>query len=645
MPIPHGLQGRALDGLSRCLVLWYPSRGEFAVDSRKGPPLSRLGLAARVVIVIVIGTLLLSGSPTPVRAAGPDKSEVVLVLDFSASILKDKANRDRFAGALERIADRVDETSSALVAGDTTVSIVQFAAKAADYQDCSDVKLLGDALAVAQFADCLRSVAGAYRKGLDPALEGRIGIDTNYVAAMEQAATHLPPDAVRPALILFTDGKHDVAGVPVSQVPVALDRLFGTRSPFALLPVGMGLEAKDRTALEAGLARMRIIRQMPACVSGATFDWPQVVFQSAEEAGNAVAVALQDATCTFSVAGPSTPRPSTAPAIAAVRGIKVTPRNGSIDVAWAPAVATTVAPPIVDYRVRCRAGDGDWIESKEGVSLQRTTVVEGLTNGTAYHCEVAAVGQSSLGPWTPAAATVTPIGPPSAPGKPSVEALNQALRVRVTPADPASVNGFHYECSGDNGATWSDAIDVASVADPAATIVGLVNGVAYVCRAFAANAVGRSEASQLSDAVRPCGSTLECNPALVPILGILGVVLAGGVLLMLVGLVRVRRRGYVLAVVDVVYTANLGYGRKLGIGFVHPPGSKDISAVVADPGPKADIHIRHLGGGRFVVTDRGGSQDATDGVPIVAADAMGGRHEVLLRAFNTNAASPVSSRR
>ena len=161
------------------------------------------------------------------------------------------------------------------------------------------------------FADCLRSVAGAYRKGLDPGLERSIGIDTNYVAAMEQAAKHLPADAVRPALILFTDGKHDVAGVPVSQVQPALDRLFGTRSPFALLPVGMGLEAKDRTALEAGLARMRIIREMPACVSGATFDWPEVVFESADAAGNAVAVALQDATCTFTVAAPSTPAPST----------------------------------------------------------------------------------------------------------------------------------------------------------------------------------------------------------------------------------------------------------------------------------------------------------------------------------------------
>ena len=84
--------------------------------------MSRLGLAARVLVAIVVGALLTGGGPTPVRAAGPDRSEVVLVLDFSASILKDKANRDRFAAALERIADRVDETSADLISGDATVT-------------------------------------------------------------------------------------------------------------------------------------------------------------------------------------------------------------------------------------------------------------------------------------------------------------------------------------------------------------------------------------------------------------------------------------------------------------------------------------------------------------------------------------------
>ena len=44
---------------------------------------------------------------------------------------------------------------------------------------------------VTKFANCLRSVAAAYRKGLTSALTKKIGVDTNYVAAMELAAKHL----------------------------------------------------------------------------------------------------------------------------------------------------------------------------------------------------------------------------------------------------------------------------------------------------------------------------------------------------------------------------------------------------------------------------------------------------------------------
>ena len=210
--------------------------------------MSRLGSAALTVVMLVVGALLFAGrlAPDSLAQTPPDRSEVVLVLDFSASILEDVANRDRFAAALDRIADRVDATSSDLVAGDATVTIVQFAASAADYAGCVDLKLIESPQTVARFADCLRNVAKAYRKGLDPALTQKIGVDTNYVAAMERAARHLAVDAVRPALILFTDGKHDVQGVPVSQVQPARDRLFGSRSPFALLPVGMGLRPTER---------------------------------------------------------------------------------------------------------------------------------------------------------------------------------------------------------------------------------------------------------------------------------------------------------------------------------------------------------------------------------------------------------------
>jgi hypothetical protein len=603
-----------------------------------------------VVAALVAALVLVGGGLAPrAAAATPDPSNVVLVLDFSASILDDAANRNRFAAALRRIADRVDATSADLVAGDATVSIVQFATRAADYPYCSDLRLLDNPTKVGKFADCLRSVANAYRRGLTPALTRKIGVDTNYVAAMEQAARHLPADAVRPAVILFTDGKHDVAGVPLGRVQPASDRLFGARSPFAFLPVGMGLAAAGRAALASGLERLRVIRDMPACVSGATFDWPQVVFQSAEDAGNAVAVALQDATCTFTAAPtPSpTPTPTPAPTPAAVQGIRLTPGDGRIEVVWspvAPAPADASPIPIVDYTVRCRAGEGPWIESTEGVSIQPHATVEGLTNGTEYACEVAAVDSQVAGPWAPAIGLARPIGRPAPPAKPSVEALNGAIRIGVAATEQPGLATYHYECSSDNGATWSANADVAADA-PSASIANLTNGVSYVCRAFAKNTTGVSEASPVSDAVRPCASFLDCNSLFAPLLGGLGLLLVGGLLAAFFALFRGRTTGYVIAVVDVVHTANIGHGSKLGISFVRDENARRVSGIVAERGGQADVRIRRLRGGRFAVTDKTGRTVVEDGDPVVVVDSKGIRHSLVLRAFATNAASSVASRR
>jgi hypothetical protein len=605
--------------------------------------LRRRGSGASAAATLVAALLLVGGGLVPnVHAQGPDRSDVVLVLDFSASILEDVTNRNRFGAALERIAARVDETSADLVAGDATVTIVQFATKAADYPNCADLKLLGSPETVARFAGCLRSVAAAYRKGVRVSLTQKIGIDTNYVAAMEQAAVHLPVGAVRPALILFTDGKHDVAGVPVSEVPIALQRLFGARSPFALLPVGMGLDPTKRDALASGLESLRVIRAMPACATGAVFVWPQVVFETADQAGNAVAVALQDATCTFTVAPTPTPKPVPTPA--PVKGIRLTPGDGVIDVAWAPLAASPAPQPIVDYTVRCRTGDGDWIESKEGVSLVPTTTVDGLVNGKTYQCEVAAIGPSGAGPWTAASTPVTPIGRPAAPGKPSVQSLDHAVQVTVTPDDAANLTGYRYECSGDNGATWPAAIDV-SAESTTAEIDNLTNGVDYRCRAFAENATGVSDASLVSDAVRPCGSALECNPVLLPALGGIVLLMVAGILAALFALYRGRTQGYVVAVVDIVHTANIGHGSTLGIGFERDPDTRVVTGIVADRSRKADIRIIRLRDGRFAVRDRMGRREATDGDAIVVADSVGARHSLVLRAFDTNAASEVASRR
>jgi hypothetical protein len=408
-----------------------------------------------------------------------------------------------------------------------------------------------------------------------------------------------------------------------------------------LLPVGMGLDPKERTALATGLERLRVIRDMPACISGVPFDWPQVVFESPDEAGNAVAVALQDATCTFTAA--PTPTPTPAPTPAPVSGIVLTAGDGRIEVAWTAAAGASPAP-IVDYMVRCRTGEGDWVESSEGVSVEASATVEGLTNGAPYQCEVAAVGPTSAGAWTPAAVVVTPLGRPAAPGKPTVEAMNGAVRITVPPQPVAGLSSYHYECSGDNGATWPAEVDTG--ADASTGIIGsLTNGVDYVCRAFAVNAIGTSDASPVSDAARPCSSLLECNPLLLPVVGGLGLLLGGGLLAAFIALYRGRTRGYVIAVVDVIHTANIGHGSNLGISFVRAPDHGQVTGIVAEHGKRADVRIRLLRGGRFAVRDRMGRRIANDGEPIVVADSVGVRHSLVLQAFATNAASAVATRR
>ncbi|MEO8438045.1 MAG: hypothetical protein ABI562_06260 [Chloroflexota bacterium] len=607
---------------------------------RTGVGMRLLGRRARAVVMILIGLSVGGGlAPTALAprasAAVPDRSEVVLVFDFSASILNDKANRNRFGAALEGIAARVEATSADLVAGDATVSIVQFAAKAIDYPGCAELRLIDSPQTVTTFAGCLRSLAGAYRKGLAPALTRQIGIDTNYVAAMEQAATHLPADAARPVLILFSDGKHDVKGVPVSQVQVVHDRLFGTRTPVAVLPVGMGLAAKDRAALEAGLVRLRVIRDMPPCISGTTFEWPQVVFQTADQAGSAVAVALQDATCTFTVAPLPSATPKPVPG--AVRAFQAATQNGNVDLTWA-APATT--EPIVDYLARCRAGEGDWVESTEGVSILTRARIEGMPVAPAYDCEVAAVGASGAGPWTPA--TATQLVPPDALAKPAVGALDKGVEITVAPPEGALISGFHYECSPDNGQTWPAGIDVTSPSKTTVLMGKLTNGVSYVCRAFAENAAGRGAASPVSDTVRPCSGLLECNPIFVPILGVLGALLLVGLALVVLTLLRARSRGYVLAVVDVVHRANLGHGSTLGIKFARDPATKRVTELVAAKPRDADVRIQNLGRGLFIVRDARGRHEAKAGEPVIIVDSLGSRHELVLWAFATNSATPVS---
>ena len=102
----------------------------------------------------------------------------------------------------------------------------------------------------------------------------------------------------------------------------------------------MGLKAAERPTLEAGLAVAQDDQRHAACSTGATMTWPDVVFQTPEDAGNAVAVALQNATCTFTAAPVATP-----PALSnAVENINLAPLDGAAAVDWDPPTTPATRP-------------------------------------------------------------------------------------------------------------------------------------------------------------------------------------------------------------------------------------------------------------------------------------------------------------
>jgi hypothetical protein len=595
--------------------------------------------AARALRIALFAALLASTLPVPSIAgaaaaatANDDASDIVLVLDFSGSILEDKGVRTDFADALDGIAARVEEIAATLAAGDATVSIVRFATKAADLPDCAGLQLRQNDQAVAQFAECLHRVAAAYRKGVDTALTRAIGDDTNYVAAMDRAAAHLPADSVRPAIIFFTDGRHEAAGVPVSDVILARDDLFGARSPFALLPVGMGLDPDDRPRLEAGLAELRITREFERCDGGA-LEWPTVVFESAEAAGQAVAVALQDVSCTFTVEPTPTPVATPTPEPPApVRTIRVRPGDALIEIDWAPP-DDAQSTPITDYRARCRPITGsDWIESTEGVSTETSATVGGLANGVEYTCEVSAVRPAGVEVWTGAALTAVPVGRPPAPTKPTVQALDTGVRLGVTMPADAPVTGFDFECSADGGATWT--VERRVDGDrPAVDIGGLANGTEYVCRAFAINDSGDSDASPLSDAFRPCAGLIDCNPLVLPLLGGL-LILALALILFVLWRWYTGRRVYVTAQVDNFVPVTLGRGPKVGMAFVTRGPFERVAGVVPAPVRDAAVRIRYAGGETFEVRAAGRRQKTKFGRLVQVTDPSGKTHDLVLRAYD-----------
>lgn len=160
---------------------------------------------------------------------------------------------------------------------------------------------------------------------------------------------------------------------------------------------------------------------------------------------------------------------------------------------------------LLGYRVESRSSGGAWsVRINSTNSSSTTTVVTGLSNGTAYDFRVAAVTSAGVGGFGEPSSIVIPSGAPSRVPSVSASPIDSgaSLAWAAPSADNGSpVSGYRIEAS--SGAGWGIlVVNTGSTARSFSTS-GLSNGTTYRFRVAAINAEGVGAMSPSSTAVTP----------------------------------------------------------------------------------------------------------------------------------------------
>lgn len=198
-------------------------------------------------------------------------------------------------------------------------------------------------------------------------------------------------------------------------------------------------------------------------------------------------------------AGPgawSTPSAPTIPATTANAPTGVTPTSNvstSVPLSWT-APTSTGGTPVTSYTIEYSPSPyTTWAIATTSPSSCTTTscTVTGLTNGTSYEFQVAAINNAGTGPYSAAS---SPAVPSTTPGAPtgltcSSAASTQSVLTWTAPASNggATITGYEVQYSSDGGSTWSTA---TSSATSPYTLTGLTNGTTYECQVAAINPSG-----------------------------------------------------------------------------------------------------------------------------------------------------------
>lgn len=187
----------------------------------------------------------------------------------------------------------------------------------------------------------------------------------------------------------------------------------------------------------------------------------------------------------------------------------------SANLSWtAPAVATGDAA-ITGYNVRVLTGGGAVVADTQAVTGNvKSVVVTGLTNGTPYSFDVAAVNEIGIGAISKRSATVTPLDVPDAPAIGTATAGDAFATVRwVAPASDggSTITGYSVRATTASGVV---ALTQAVAADATSVVLSLTNGISYSFDVFAVNALGAGPGSAPSATVTPVAPTPPGAPAI-----------------------------------------------------------------------------------------------------------------------------------
>ena len=211
---------------------------------------------------------------------------------------------------------------------------------------------------------------------------------------------------------------------------------------------------------------------------------------------------------------PSTPSNDVTPAGRPAAPTDVDAEAGDTEAVLSWTVPDDNGAAITDYVVEYSDDNGlSWNLFADSVSTDTSVTVTGLTNGTPYLFQVAAVNSVDTGDYSLPSSAVTPAGRPAAPTDVDAEAgdTEAVLSWTVPDDNGAAIIDYVVEYSDDNGVSWNLFDDSIST-DTSVTVTGLTNGTPYLFQVAAVNSVDTGDYSLPSSAVTP--SALPATPTI-----------------------------------------------------------------------------------------------------------------------------------